>query len=1021
MNRPGYLNRPWGLLALFTALVLGGLFCWPRLPVELLPRLPFPRLTVVTNFENATPQDVDTLITRRLEAVLGTVPGVRRVESVSSEGSSSIKLIFDWGSPLTEAAAQVREKLDSVADQLPREADTPLVLHFDPSEAPVITLALAGGEDLLALRSLAEDHIKTKLETQPGVAAVRLSGGLVREVQVLADRGRLVAQNLDLATVVDKVKKANLDSPAGELHLRGLEVAVRTVGRFHRPQEITQVPLSGGQGQALLTLGEVADVVLTHKDKTGFSRVDGKPAVLIAVIKGPLANAVQVSRTVREQAGQLKGSLPPGWGLSVVEDQAPFIEESLGQLGNMVLWGGGLAFLVLIVFLRSIASALLVVVSAPVALVATFGLMHVAGVSLNLMSIGGLALGVGMLVDGSIVVLEAFRRHRLTKSDSLAAAQAALTEVRGGLVCGALTTTVVLVPILFMTGLAQRLFKDFAFTLAASLLLSMVTALFLLPTLLTWLYRNRMPRSEASALPRQKPRIYAPLLERALRWRLITVFLSVAVVGFSAWGLGSLGASLLPDLSGGRILVQVSLPPGSSLERLEQAVSQAEAILAKTPEVKTMVTRAGVDPQGALLPGTEVGRPYQALIALQLKPGTQTAPGGKGLMERLRQELAQVKDAAIEVAPGGDLAAPGRESFAPPQLLLVQGEELGTLRRVGEKILSRLRGLEGLAGLRADGVSLTKQLMVVPDRQGAAVSGVSVSQVARSVRRAVQGEEAGKLLQGDRQTDIRVRLRPGDRRNLADLEKLPLSTPRGGMMYLGQLARVRAGMGPEEIFRYQRRQAILVRGQVTGQPFSTGQDAALKEAAQVELPPGYELQPGAQRVALTESLTGLAAALGLALLLIYVILVVRFESLRWPLVILMGLPPLMAGPALALHLAGIPISALVLLGGVVLLGMAVNGSILMVEYCNQLRQADLPARQALSQAAWVRFKPLMMSTLTTVLGALPLCLGLGGASAISRPLALTVVSGLLTALLSTLFLVPVLYSLWGRLGPGRRS
>ncbi|MBI5523009.1 MAG: efflux RND transporter permease subunit [Desulfarculus sp.] len=1019
MKPPAYLSRPLGILAVFAALALGGLFCLSRLPVELLPRLPYPRLTVVTVFEHAPPQEVETLVTRRLEGVLGTVAGVRRLESVSAEGLSQMTLIFQWGRDLGHSAAEVREKLDSVADQLPREAQPPLVLHYDPSEAPVITLGLTGPAAGTALRAQAQDVLKNRLETLEGVAAVRLNGGLVPEVQVEADLARLVAQNLDLGTLVERIKKANLNSPAGELRLGNLELPVRTLGRFASPQDIPQVPVGKGQGGALVSLAEVARVRAGHKDQTGFCRVDGLPAVLLSVQKEPGANAVEVSRRVRERLAPMAAGLPTGWGLQVVDDQAPFVEDSLAQLRDAVLWGGLLAFLVLAWFLRRMRAALLVMLSVPVSLLATLGAMYLAGVGLNLMSIGGLALGVGTLVDASIVVLEAFERHQARAGEPLAAAASALGEVRGGLITATLTTVSVLVPVLFLTGLAQRLFQDFAFTLVASLLFSLATALLLLPALLVWLGRGQVAAA--------RPPAQAAHYRRALQWSLAHP-LTAAGLGLLALvlGLGGLwvrGAALLPEVGGGRLLVQLRLPPESGLPLLTGAVDRAEEFLRARPEVASLVTRAGVDPhdsggQGGDL-GLDPGRPHEAMLTVHLKPGQGLGRGAEGLRTSLRQGLTALGGFEAEVLPAGNLTEPGREALSPPQLLRLMGDDLDTLVELSAKVLARLKDVGGLAGLVADGAAKSGQLQVRVDREAAAAQGVNVTQVAQELRRAVQGEVAGKLLQGDRETDIRVRLQPGDRQEPAALGELPLLGQGGQTLRLRQVANLHPGQGPQEILRQERRRTVLIRGQVTGQAFSQGQESALAAAGQVELPAGYELRPGSQGLALSESLSSLGAALGLSLMLIYVILVVQFESLRWPLVILLALPPLALGPALALNLTGLPLSALVLLGSVVLIGMAVNTSILLVDYTNQLRRAGMAPAQALLQAAQVRRRPIVMTTLTTVLGALPLALGLGAGADLAQPLALTVVTGLFVSIAATLLLVPALYRLFLGRGAAR--
>ncbi len=1015
MSSFAYLRRPLGMTALFAALVLGGAFLMLRLPVELLPSLRQPQLTVLTVYEHAPPQEVEALVTRRLEAVLGTVAGVRHLSSLSSEGLSTITLRFDWGRDLSPATAAVREKLDAVVDELPRQAEPPLVLQFDPAEAPVITLALSGGEPM-AMRRLADERLSDRLQTLEGVAAVRVSGGLVPEVQVLADRGRLVAHRLDLATLVRQVRDSNLNAPGGEVRVRGLEMQVRTLGRFSRPEQLLSVPLGETGVGSVVRLAEVARVEATHKDVTGFARVDGRPAVLLGVIKEPGANTVQVSARVRGEVAGLSSRLPAGVRLAVVDDVAPFITESLNGLRSLVVLGGLLAFALLVVFLRRPGAAALVVLAAPVSILATLALMYAGGVGLNLMSVGGLALGVGMLVDGSIVVLEAFHRRRRDGLEPEEAARAALIEVRGGLVSGAATTAVVLVPIVFMTGLAQQLFKDFAYTLACSLGVSLLVALFLLPAALVWRPGPTPAQPQGAG---RAARAFEGLLAWCLDRRLLVVLLAAAALAGAGWGLWRQGASLLPELGEGRLLVRLTVDPEAGIAGLRAAAGRAEAALLADRAVAATVTRAGEDPQERRRGGGGPGEQGEALITVHLKHDPGPGRAGRELRRRLAAELAGVGASRVQVLPGGDLAALGQEALKAPELLVVTGEDLGRLRELGRRMLKQVERSPLITSARLQGAEMARQLKVEVKRPQAAAMGVTVEQIAQEVRRAVQGEVAGRLIRGDREQDIRVRLAKADRENPQELGRLGLKARDGGMVLLDQVASLRSGSGPREILRSERRRAVALRGQVSGAPFSMGQAAALQAARQVKLPPGYRLEPGSSARGLTESMGVLLAALGIALLLVYVILVVQFESLSEPLVIMLGLPPVAAGPALVLWAWGIPVSALVLLGFVVLLGMAVNASILLVSYAGQLRERGLAPRRALVQAARVRLVPILLSTLTTVLGALPLCLGWGGAAAVSRPLALTVASGLLLSLPASLLLVPVLHSLLGRRTGGR--
>ncbi len=515
------LNHPVAVISLFAVLVFAGLVTWVWLPVELLPSLKHPRLVIITSFGSASAEEVESLLTRPVEEAVGTVSGLRSVDSVSSEGVSTVTLKFDWGINISMAAAEVREKLDLITDEFPRDAKLPIVVQYDPSDAPIMTLAVTGSEDLTALQVLARNRIKTELETVNGVAAVRLTGGLIPEIQVLADESRLAAHSIDLKTLSTFLEKANINFPGGRVMKGSLELPVRTVGRFKTVDEIRTVSIGRGDEGGTVRVKDVAEVEETHKDRTSISRVNSRSAVLLSILKESTANTLEVSGRVKDKLGEIRRSLPPNVGVEVVDDEAPFVEDSLRNLRSNMLEGSGLAFLALLIALRSLGTALLIMIAVPVSVFSTYAFMSFAGVSLNIMSIGGMALGIGMLVDCSIVVLQNVHKKRGVVPDLTKAVEIAVGEVASSLVSGTLTILVVLVPIMFMSGLAQRLFRDFAFTLASSLLMSLLTAIIFLPALIVSLFKKSAKRVQTSQSRLEST--YGKVLFRLIKRPLSTV------------------------------------------------------------------------------------------------------------------------------------------------------------------------------------------------------------------------------------------------------------------------------------------------------------------------------------------------------------------------------------------------------------------------------------------------------------------------------------------------------------------
>jgi len=1022
-------RHPVAIVSLFTILVLGGLLSLPLLPVELLPSLAYPTLVVRTTFGDAAPEEVETLITRPVESALGGVTGLRSMTSASTEGISLVTLRFDWGTNMSLAAAEVREKLDTITEQLPRDVKPPLVSHYDPADEPVVTLAVVGDDAPEVLRRRAETVIKPDLETVAGVAAVRISGGSVPEIQVLVDRARLAAHALDLSTVVERIAAANINFPGGKIVTGGMDLPLRTVGRFRDLDQIRRLPVGHSPTAGTVRIEDIAEVKESTAERTSLSRYNGRSSVLLSIIKEPAANIVEVSRKVHEKVEGIQRSLPEGTRVLIADDQGPFIEQALKDLRSDVLWGSALALIVLFVGLRNTSSALLIVVSIPVSIVATMAFMAMGKVSFNFMSIGGLAVGVGMMVDASIVVLESIHRHSLRQRDLLAAVESGVAEVNASVISGTVTTVVVLIPILFMTGLAQRLFRDFAFTLGISLVISLLTALLLLPALVI-LTRSRGRYGEEGKASLVQS-VYARCLGWALDHRTAVVGACLAVLVLSSWGLTRTGFQLLPELDEDQFTMRLILPPDANIQAVETAVDASEALLKDRPEVQAYVTDAGVDPKVELTSVQKVAKPNEARILVTLKPGSYERGDREKVIKALRSSADRVTGARVEFLSSQSFLSRALGTMEGTQLLRLVGDDLTTLGGFADELVMRLTGDEHLKDVTSQGNVWTNQLQVNVDRYQAAARGLSVRDIAQALQTAVEGRIAGKFIREEKETDIRVRLRPEDRTSRDDLNLLPLrlgrrqgameqpalarSNPGGEdddrVALLEQVATLDPGRGPREILRTDRRRNVTINANVVGAAFSKGEEKASAAAAALQLPSGYEVQAGMERLELMSSMASLSLALLVAAMLTYAVMAVQFESVRWPFIIMLVAPMTIAGPTLIFNLLGIPINVLVLIGAVVLIGVVVNNGILLVDYTLTVERSGLPRRDAIIEACRVRLHPILMSTGTTVFGVLPLCFSWGKGAALRTSLALTVNAGLIASLFFTLFLVPVLYSL----------
>jgi HAE1 family hydrophobic/amphiphilic exporter-1 len=1050
-----------GMAAL--AAVVFGLVSLGRLDVGLLPDIRYPTLTVQTELPGSAPVDVENLVTRPLEEAVGVVPGLRQVHSISQTGLSRITLEFDWGTPMDYAGLDVREKLDLV--RLPDDASLPVLLKYDPSLDPVLRIGLWGDLPLQRVRTVAEDVLKTEIEAIAGVAAARVSGGLEEEVQVLVDEGRLAALGLDIATVEQALARQNVNASGGRLRDRGAEYTVRTLRRFENLDDLRDVTI-GAVGGRPVALREVADVVRGHRERTETTHVDGRESVEVAVFKEGDANTVETARLVRQALERLQQRLPDGLHQDVLFDQSVYISRSVDEVRSNALVGGLLAVLVLFVFLRDLRSTVVIGLAIPLSIVATFILMLTRGVSLNVMSLGGLALGVGMLVDNSIVVLEAIQRRREEAGGRVAdprqVAAAGAAEVAGAVTASTLTTVAVFVPIVFVVvGVAGQVFRDQALTVTFSLFVSLLVSLTFTPTAvalgarprdgapMSWRARwrpsdhsRRMPRRVlaevghflALGLPlllvggvRGLGRLLAWLLTSALRpltsgharlWpRLATgydrllagalgarfaVLALVAVVAAGAVALlPGLGAELVPPLAQGTLTLQVELPEGTPLDRTDRVCADLERRLAALPDVARVAAEVGLSREGG--GGGTRQKENRAEIHLQLAAGDK---------ETERRVLAAARG-MTEGAPVQRLEVrrPALLNLSAPVEVDVYGHDLAALQRGADAVAEALGRVDGLDDVRQAMVPGSPEIRIQLDRDKLGMLGLDQGEVSRTIRAKVGGVVPGRLRDGERHLDIRVRGRADERSSLAAVQDLVVAERDGITVPLLAVADLTEERGPAEIHRLGGRRAALVTADLTGRDLGSVSLDIEQRLRGLTLPAGVTATLGGQNREMSRSFRSLQLAVLLAVFLVYLVMASQFESVVYPLIIMVTVPVALAGAVYGLAVTGRPLSVFAVIGAIMLAGIVVNNGIVLVDRMNQLRRRGLGVRDAALQGGRERLRPILMTTATTVLGLLPMALGLGEGAELRAPLAVTVIGGLLLATGLTLVAVPVLYTL----------
>ncbi|MCB9714521.1 MAG: efflux RND transporter permease subunit [Myxococcales bacterium] len=1046
------------------AVLVFGLVAASRLPVELLPDLSYPTITIQTEDADAAPVEVEELISRPIEERVGAVPGVLRVESSSREGLSEVVLDFQWGTAIDHAMADVREKLDRV--RLPLTAERPVVLRYDPAAEPIMRLALRGPpgrgppsqRDLATLRQQADRLVKRQLEKLPGVAAVQLHGGEEEEVLVELDPARIAALGLTTEEVAEAIRRSNVNQPGGAISEGHRRWLIRTLHEARTPEQLAETIIRS-TGGAELRLREVAHVQRVPTEREELALVDDREAVELAVYREGDANIVAVAQALREALPRLP--LPAGHEVVVLSNRAEFIEAAVREVRDATLVGGALAVLVLLFFLRELRATLVIAAAIPISLLATFIPLSSLDVSLNVMSLGGLALGVGMLVDNSIVVLESIARVReqaqaAHERDGVPMPRRAVlaidgtTEVASSVVASTLTTVAVFFPMSFVEGVAGQLVRDLSYAVSFSMLSSMAVSLTLVPVLQSLGDRDAAEAEASSRRPRsllawlmggllglvlwpvalllrvvgwllhwlalpftwaydQLERTYGPVLRVALRVRGLVIVGAVIACVLALRLVEDRGRTLLPEVAQGELYVQVRLPQGASLERTTTAMRAMSRALADDPDVTLRFARVGSLSRSGSAGGSLVA-PHLGQLDVHL------APGAIAHQDEIEARIMSTLHAAI---PEPDallqLGRPSLFSFAPPIELHVFGEDPERIAAHVERLLPALAEVDGLLDVLPDDLDGRPEVRVRFDHERLGRLGLTVDVAASAVQRAIQGEIVGTLYAADDQLDIRVRLPEVDRRSVADVARVQVATVQGVPVRLDAVADVEPGRGPAEIRRIDGRRGVRIQARAQSVDLGGLADRVqevIDGLADADL--GVEATLAGQADEMEVSLRSLGLTTLLSIFLVYVVMASSFESLLHPFLIMFTVPLALAGVSLAAWITDLPLSAMMGIGVIVLGGIVVNNAIVLINAVNDRRGASMEVTEALVDAGRVRVRPILMTTLTTVLGLLPMALGVGEGAALRQPLAVAVIGGLSFSTLLTLLVMPCAY----RMVPG---
>lgn len=1037
MNLPQFsIKKPVTTVMIFSGLVLLGLISWQRLPQELFPPVTYPQLTVSTSYQNAAPEEIETLVTKPLEEVVGTVSGLRRISSISREGLSLITLEFSWGTNMDFASLNVREKIDLIKEMLPREAEEPLIVKLNPFEQPVMILSVTWSKSgssensqfqQAELLRLSKKYIKDRLDKVSGVAYSRVSGGLEREILAELDQGRLFASGISILDVVEALRRANLNYPAGSFKGDFYEYLIRTMGEFKEVSDINEVPVSLDEfrdytkisappeeekkPKRLIFLSEVGGVKDTYKEITNYSRYNGQNNVSISVYKQSGANTVEVASGSKKAIERLKEELPKGILLKVIYDQSSFIQGAIKGVRDAAILGGCLAFLVLLFFLQSYRVSTIIVISIPVSIIIVFALMYMQGLSLNMISLGGLALGVGMLVDGAIVVIESIFRHTKETGEAPSAAIKGTNEVAAAITSSVLTTVVVFVPMIFVVGIVGQLFKELAFTVTYSLLASLAVALTLVPLMCVKYGRPSRADTKGAAVEGLIARVeesYTRLLKKFLDKRkrgLAAVFL---IFLFSLLFFFFLDKEFLPRIDEGQFTVKIDMPAGTLLEVTDESAGKIEKLLLGNEAVEDVMVNAGSSKSEKI--GESLGS-HQAEIMVNLVKKEKRKIKTDKFISQFKEEVERLDLRAnnIEYIVRGSILQTSSGERAPI-IIEIKGESLKTLDLLAKEAQKKIEPLAGVYGIKntLEETSPETKISIIKDK--AWLYNLSVADIARVVQTAVRGYVPTSFKQEGEEIDIRVRLNPEDRKDLANLNRLIIHSPLEIDIPLTKVAVLSQGKGPTAIKRLDRERVVLISANFAGPKFSRVIGEIDKRLKTLKAPPAYSVRISGENEAMKESFASLRFALILSCVLIYMIMAAQFESFWQPFIIMFSVPLALIGVVLVLFLTGTPVNVTVLFGIIILGGIVVDNGIVLIDYVNLLvREQKRPVYDALVEAGRVRLRPILMTSLTTVLGLVPLAFGLGDDSGLQAPMAITVIGGLTVSTFLTLLVIPAIY------------
>ncbi|WP_077214930.1 efflux RND transporter permease subunit [Bacillus dakarensis] len=997
------VKRPVGLIMIFLGILALGFVSLRSLAIDLYPEIDLPIAVVATTYQGAAPEEVEKLVNEPLEGALSSIQGIDSIQSQAMANSSMVIMMFQSGTNLDNALLEVREKVDGVKSMLPESANDPSVLRFDPQQMPVMWISLTG-DDPERLMNIAEDTVSPLFERSEGVASVTIEGGKTREIQVELNQALMAQYGVSTSQVIQALNSENSSGSAGSITKGSQDLQIRIDGEFESVEDIANMAIKLPSGSEI-TLNDIGVINDTFKDETTNAYVNQQQALVLSIMKQSDSNTIAVADGMYKAMEDAQEVLPEDVHLEMVMDTSTFIRTSISSVTQSMVLAALISIVVVFVFLRSIRSSIIIGVAIPISLISTFVMMYFSGQTLNILSMGGLALGVGMMVDNSIVILENIVKYRKEGHSILDSAIKGAKELSGAILASTLTTVVVFLPIVFLEGMASDLFRPLALSVSFSLLASLIVAITLVPMMTSKLLNKEKEFQEKKQTAFDRlfagfENFYKKMLNFSLKHRKSTVgivFLSMVAAVLMAT---QIGATFVPDSDQGQLNINVETPSGSSIEETEATVA---AIEKKMEPFKDSIQMNFVS-VGSSGMGMSSGS-NTASFMIQMVP--------KAEREITTAELAKELATAVEDIPGAEItvseASAGLGTGSPIQVS-INGQDQKVLEELSQQVVWLLEDVDGLQNIETSASDTQPEIHVEVNRQVASQYGLTYQQIMSEVQLAFNGQTATRFREAGDEIDIKVILPEEQRTSISDLETMLLTTPSGATVPLSSVADLVQVQGPSVISRDNQQRQVNVTSDIEGSDIRGASLAVSEALSTMNFPDGYTYSFGGQSEDMMEAFADLAIALVFSIFLVYTVMAVQFESFLYPFVIMFSLPTAMVGISFGLFVTGVPLSVPAFIGIIMLAGIVVNNAIVLVDYINILRARGMERTEAILKAGPSRLQPILMTTLTTVLGMVPLGLALGEGAEAQQPLAVVIIFGLSISMFFTLLFVPVMYT-----------